>query len=599
MVSKRNFVTITSVMMVVCFLFLFPLFWRETRDPRNIHAPEGALPGEGEIWRQPGLTGTAQRYVAFLGDIAGSVGDAAVCWAEYTKTALAWVSSGTELSPPAARLPDAVIVEGGGLDLKTQLDCLLEWNRQGVTLIFAGLPPVAQLQKYPQFQTLLGIQSLTKASVRLEAIRLFSGFLLGGERIYSQRTRQDPLEMDLDSEAPWFQLTPETKVYLMGQVSVGELPEQEYRNERLPPLLWRRTLNGANVFVVNGDYLSGCTGIGILSAVMAEDLPYYLYPVVNAQVLTVANFPGMADENRDALVPRYGRGQKALVRDLLWPSLESMSETNGFPMSCFEMPQYRYDDGIEPEESLISFYLRLIGERNGEAGVSLPHDASVSLTDKWARDQAFLSLDATQYRYNAAFLTETELDEWSRNQEALGQFTAVSGSLGNRPGLFFFLDEDTLCQTVTHDLLNHSASDDLRLRSEQTALGYTNVMLDMLRVCWPEEGEPGWEVYYERSASNLHTYWQRFNEFDRLTVSESDRRIRSFLSMDYRQSREGNTITLAISPFQSGADFILRTHRETVSGVVGGTAKELERGAWLIHVSQPQAEITVEFDPRY
>ena len=310
----------------------------------------------------------------------------------------------------------------------------------------------------------------------------------------------------------------------------------------------------------------------------------------------MANFPGMADENNDALLPHYGRGSAAITRDLLWPSLESMAEINALRMSCFEMPQYDYFDGTEPNPELISYYLRLMRERGAEAGISLQHSAAISLEDKWNRDAAYLSLDAREYRYNAAFLMEEDLENWSG--EVARSFSALSVRLTQREGLFFFLDEDTLCQTVTQDLLDYSFQADLELRSVQTALGYSNPMLNLLPMLWPEEGDEGWETAYEESASNLHTYWKAFSDFDRVTISESDRRIRAFLAMNYSQSREGDTVRLTLDGTDS-ADFILRTHKEVVSGITGGTAQELETGAWLIRAQQPQVEITLAYDGKY
>lgn len=602
MVSRRTYASITSMMLVVCFLFLLPQFVKDQSNPYTVNSYVAAdlNLNAAQRWKQPVLDGVealrqVDAYDVFIGSTDSGVGHAVTSWAEYTKTVLAAFESVSQLASLKENLPDVVVVEGDSLELSSDLNTLLDWNEVGVTLIFAGLPESSEIQKYPQLQELLGIRQVVKSSVQLEAVRLFSGFLLGGERIYGAENER----MDLKLEAPWFYLTEGTEVYLMGEVSTQELPEQQYRNERLPALLWRRSRNAANVFVVNGDYLSGNTGIGILSAIMAENAPYSLYPVVNAQVLTVANFPGMADENNQVLLSRYGRGSIALNRDLLWPSLESMSENNGFRMSCFEMPQYDYSDGIEPDSSLIAYYLRLIREKNAETGVSLQHDASIVLSEKWNRDQAYLSLDAQEYCYNAAFLTEEELEEWSESGEAARQFRSLSVCLTEGEGLFFFLDEDTLCQTVTHDLLNYTFRADLELLSVQTALAYSNPMLNMLRVSWPEEDEAGWEIYYELSTSNLHTYWKGFNRFERVTISESDQRIRAFLCMDYEQRREGDTIMLEITGFGSGADFILRTHKEIVAGVTGGSALELESGAWLIHADEPYVELTLEYDKRY
>ena len=83
-----------------------------------------------------------------------------------------------------------------------------------------------------------------------------------------------------------------------------------------------------------------------------------------------------------------------------------------------------------------------------------------------------------------------------------------------------------------------------------------------------------------------------------MTISESDRRIRAFLAMNYSQSREGDTVRLTLDGTDS-ADFILRTHKVVVSGITGGTAQELETGAWLIRAQQPQVEITLAYDGKY
>lgn len=607
MVSRRNYLTITSMMLVVCFLFVLPQYVKDTTNPygENPFLAGGTPSGEGDIWRQPRILSPSERersdgYVLYVGSTEDDNGYAVTSWASFTKIALDIVGTLPDVDSRGEKLPQMLILEGDYCDSASDTLSLMEWNEKGVTIVFAGLPPVDQIRDDSALRELLGIKSVEQDVTELSAIRIFPGFLLGGERIYKAETEQDREMMDLNMSAPWFRLTSGTEVYIMGDVPGNVFPEQQpYRNEQLPALLWRRSLNGANVFAVNGDYLEDNTGIGVLSAIAAKDRPYYIYPVVNSQVMTVANFPGMADENAQEITSRYGKGQTALNRDLLWPSLEAMSLNNGFPMSCFFMPQYDYSDGAEPDSSLITYYLKLMREQGAEAGVSLQHAPDITLADKCERDSEYLSQEAADYQYAAAFLTEDELDEVSEHSDIFKELRSVCASLPEQNGLFFFLNEQLLCQTVTHDLLDYSFSKDLELSSLQTALGYSNVMLDMKRVSWPEGNEPGWEEYYETYASNLHTYWNRFDRFDRLTVSQSDERIRNFLCMDYSESRSGNTISLQISPFQSGADFILRTHLENVKAVEGGSVTELEQGAWLIHADGPEVKIELQPDEQY
>jgi len=606
MVSRGNYVTITSMMLVVCFLFLLPQYIKNYTNPYtgNAYLADGTPRGENDIWQQSPLSASdlekVDEHILYVGSQENDTSYAVTSWAAFTKMPLAVSPTVPDVDTYGDSLPRMLILEAEacGVDGASSL---LEWNEKGVTVVFANLPPASQINSDNTLRKLLGIRSVEQDTVELSAIRTFSGFLMGGDRVYSTETEQDLKMMDLNMRAPWFRLEAETEVYILGDVPEDALPQQPYRNEQLPALLWRHSLNGANVFAVNGDYLSGNTGIGILSAITAKDRAYYLYPVVNSQVMTVANFPGMAEENTQELTKRYGRGQVALNRDLLWPSIQSVSVINDFPMSCFFMPQYQYSDEVEPDPELIPFYLKLLRERGSEAGISLQHAPDTTLEDKRQRDAEYLSQEVPDYQYSAAFITEQELEEFHTAPDAAGDLRSACASLPGQNALFFFLNEQILCQTVTHDLLDYSFSQDLALNSLQTALGYSNVMLDLKRVAWPEEDEPGWEKYYETFGSNLYTYWRRYDKFDRLTVSQSDERIRNFLCMDYSESRSGNTISLQISPFQSesGADFILRTHMETVDAVEGGYITELEQGIWLLHAEEPEVRIDLRMDDWY
>lgn len=606
MISRRNYLAITTMMLVICFLFLFPQVVKEARSPYslNSYALPPDAPGEAQIWRQPELHTAAQleqveSYVLFVGDPSQAAGYAVTAWAQFTKTPLLTVSDVLEFTALGAKLPSAAILEADCCDFEQDVRILRGWSKAGVSLIFNGLPEAELVNRYAQVRNLLGIREMVSDAVPLEAIHMYEGFLLGGERIYGQETEQDRQRMDLKLSAPWVHLQPGAEVYVTGMLSEQVLPQQQYRNEQLPPIIWRKTVDSANVFVANGDFLQGVTGIGVLSAIMAENSEYSLYPVVNSQLLTAANFPSMVEENREQLVSRYGKGQIAIVRDLLWPSMEAVTEINNFRMSSFFMPQYCYQDAQQPVDALVSFYLELLREQNAEAGISLQHDQSVSLADKWESDMGFLKRMVPTYQYSSAYLTEQELGEFRQNPSVYDSILTVCGNLGDSGPLFSYLDADTLCQAVTHDLLQFSFSDELALLSLETALGYSNAVIDMQRVLWPAPEEPGWEVYYERMGSNLGTYWKPFRYFDRLTISQSDARVRNFLCMDYTQKREADEISLEIQAPNAQVDFLLRTNLEEVTAVSGGQFQKIENGVWLIRCSEPHVEIHLQQEQKF
>lgn len=606
MVSRRTYFAITTMVLVICFLFLLPQFVKEESNPYyvNSFAAEEITQTKKAQWIQPELRtandlASVESYAVFLGDKDTEIGHAVTFWAEYSKMPLAVLGSVPECAAFITKKPDVILIDPDFCCFNLDLQTMEQWNEEGITLIFCKLPTMGDLRGQYALREFLGIRKIERSKIELSAIHLFAGFLLGGERIYGVETEQDRELMDLNLEAAWITLRTGTETYLQGELPVDVLPEQNYRNEKLPALLWRRSRNGSNIFVVNGDYIADNLGAGFLSAMMAEDREYYLYPIVNSQVFTVADFPSMADENRETIISRYGRGMQAVVRDLLWPSMESMSEISGFPMSCFLSPQYDYQDDMEPDSDLLSFFLKLMKERNAEAGMSLNSNRTVNMAQKLTADTNFLTQNSYGYSYRSAYTTEKDLDAFCSVAANNPDLLSVSLNTEQEAVLFRYLDEDTLSQGITHDLLEYSDYEDLKLLSEQTALGYTNILLDMNRVTWPEESAPGWEVYYEKAASVLNTYWRMFSKFDRLTVSGSDSRVRSFLSMDYRQERHENIIAVEIDRFANGNDFILRTHKEDVVNVTGGSFKKLEADAWLIHADQANIEIQVELSPMY
>ena len=128
---------------------------------------------------------------------------------------------------------------------------------------------------------LLGIQRLRGETVKLQEIRLYSGFLLGGETHYSFDEASNPDLADMDSEIPWYDISSRTKTYMVGFLSAEEKSSLGINNEDMPAIIWRSNMENGSVFAVNGDYIK-TAGIGILEAMLYEVQEYTLYSVVNA-----------------------------------------------------------------------------------------------------------------------------------------------------------------------------------------------------------------------------------------------------------------------------------------------------------------------------
>ena len=108
-------------------------------------------------------------------------------------------------------------------------------------------------------------------------------------------------------------------------------------------------------------------------------------------------------------------------------------------------------------------------------------------------------------------------------------------------------------------------------------------------------GEDGvWNELSMDLSWNLQNYYQKFDAFTGTTLSECDGRIRTFLALDYEESREGDVISLDVTGASGSAWFVLRTRGEAVDHVDGGGWTRLEDGAYLIEAEDAHVYITLK-----
>lgn len=588
------------MMFVLLFLFQFSMVVRDSQNTYDINSDLTARSSDGEnAWQKEqidltSLAETDRKYVLFVGDASGEMARAADRWCTYAKWNLATCSSMDEVQEQSETLPGMLILESEKYANGSNLKKLEKMVQNNVIIVFGCLEDPETIDHNEELKQFLGIDDVMSQRTELTGVRLFKGFLLGGEVSYETPEEADEKErQDLALEVPWYQVGSGTKTYMMGLLSQSEM-NGTIRNEELPALIWRNGIAGGSVFAVVGDYMKDSTALGLLDGMVTEASEYYLYPVVNAQNLSMVNFPAFADENSETMAELYGQQVTGIGRDIMWPSLVSIVEKGKMKMTCFMQPQADYEDGAAPDNKDLVFYLKQMKEQNAEAGLSLQYKNAESLNNKLAQDAEFFRKSGSSYRYGAAFVEEQNLNtvQEELNTEMLKDVsTLVCEYTEAEPVVSYYTDEVTL-QTVTSDGMNYHYSDDIRMRSIQSALGYTNVMLNMQDIFWPERDTDRWQIMQKHFSSNLLTYWKNFTVFDSTTLSESNVRTRTFLNLDFSQSRSEDEITLQTS--QAGSWFVLRTHGEEIADIEGGTQTKIEEGAYLICTEDTTVKIQVK-----
>lgn len=609
MVSRRNFFAITLIMLVVVFMFLIPevVKTRVNNYGQNEYEDSAATRFTSASVRIVSEDDAidSSRFVVYIGDEEDdATGNAVKQWAIYSKRRLQSVHSVKEFQPNLRNLPEAVLIDSAFLNMREDISVLAGYADLGINLIFCNLPDVTEVSKNPKLRQILGINAIIRDSIRVEGIRLMDGFLLGGIKEYILDETMEKTQQDMDLVMPWYRISGGAKMYMHGMMKDEEM-EKYYmmpkgdlitKNQNLPAVVWRNKYRNAMAFAVNADYLSGNGGIGILSAMMLEMKDYDIYPVINAQNMVVLNFPDLANENQAEMMKRYSQPLEAVYRDVVWPGLVSVAQQNDYKMTCMLTPQMDYEDGVEPEANVLVYYMKLFQEQNIEGGFSGTHTEEVNLSKKLNRDISFLKKVMPDYAILSLYQgnMKDEEVEGVLKQGRFDQVRTVFSDYKDSEPLVSYEWDSVLKQSGISDGYSHTFSENLRMLSIQTALGYSNIQIDVNPIAHPVVDEDSWEKLSRKFAGNTSTYWRRFRKFAKTTLAESNARIRRFLALDYKQKREGNVISVKISDFEKEAFFILRTHGEDIRQATGAEFVKIEDGAFLITATEDNVKLELE-----
>lgn len=595
MISKRNFITIVVMMVVLFFMFQFSQVMKEVGNQYDINAyAKDAVENRLDEWG--GYSGSAysndKKYVVLIGDAGSDIGNVASQWCLFTKRRL-MVRSSMEACPKSMEEnAEMILIDESHVREEGAIQTLTGMAERGMNLVFCNLPGPSFIEESEEWRHLLGIQEVKAKTKIISGVNLFSGFLLGGQEIYVPKNEKEKEErQDLNLSIPWYLTGSGCKTYAVGMVT-----DPDVKNEQYPALIWRNGVGEGKVFAVNGEYMSDLAGIGILNAMEAEVNPYAIYPVVNAQSLAVSNFPGLSEENGETMERLYSRDQLAVYRDILWPSLCATIEKSAVRMTCYLVPQSDYMDNNLPQREQLIFYLKQLKEKGAEAGLSFDYVKARNLQEKMTHDELFFHSADSSYRYGAIYIppsysgSTTGLQSFAMRNNIL---TVTAGYKKEYP-IVTYLTRDLTRQSITSEGVQHTYMDDIRMKSLQTALAYSNIVLNMNHVTWPETDADRWEVISDKFSSNINTYWRKFSMFSQTTASESDRKIRAFLGMDYTHERVGDDIRVQIKKQSGEVWMILRTHGEEITSVQGGEYEEIEKDAYLICAKENEVTIHCE-----
>lgn len=609
MVSRRNYLTIVMMFVILLFMFQFTGVMKEqlSEYESNEYADDTTTSFQRSDAFLAEQTSADACEVIYVGEAGGAEESVVKTWCSYRKRTFFCSSSLALLDSLQDDVLQVLVVDGSKVTSEEEVAVLRREAQMGVTVIFATLPQSSVIREYRDLRELLGIRAVIADEIPLAGMHLFSGFLLGGEEIYEVTELGEEERQDMNPSVPWYTTGAGTKTYMVGTLSdetieqtvdneiraqYAGMEEEAAKNSLLPAILWRNSVDTAKIFCVNGDYLADISAVGILDAMMGETYDYDIYPVINAQNLVIADLPAFVSENEEEMQKRYSQSAQAVYQEIVWPSLTSIASRTGAKMTCMMTPQFTYTDEEEPDGENVTYYLKRLKEEHAEAGLSADSMEGIPLSEKIKQDQTFWQTYAPSYRFLSLYADGVKsIGEKSALPAEIRTVALGSGASGQAVG---YLNENVTLQPSTSSGIRHTFLDDFKVKCMETALGYSNITLDFYSVTYPEGDEDSWEKMSKKIAANLGTYWKAYEAFDATTLTESDVRIRRFLALDYKQQRAGNVITLSLEHREDAAWFLLRLHGEKVTEVAGGIFEEIEDGVYLILAEEDEVSVEVQ-----
>ena len=601
MLSKRVYFTVSALMMLVLFMFQFSGIIRKKYN--NFDENKYAVSQKNDLNKNNVFTVLTDEdkvvksisgYIVYIGDINTKTGNTVYEWCNYTKRNLLVYKTVSQYHRYNEKYPDAVLIDSDYVNIDSDIDTFSLLTDYGINLVFCTLPSYSAISENQRFEQLCGI-SPHRESVNASGLKLYSGFLFGGEAWYTKENDPDGKFQNMKLTMPWYNTSNATKTYMSAVVESED--GSKIDNEDQPAVIWRKSHDHAYVFCINGDYIKDISGIGILTAIMSESKDLDIYPVVDSQSVIVNNFPMFSFENDDAVEKYYLRNTSSLLENVIWPDISNLAESTGARFTFMAAPQINYSDNNLVSVREMDYFFRLFSEISSEAGLTTTRDDATSIDEKLTADAGIFSNYLSNYKFTSIIARKDELENVLSSKNSLiddvNTIVTDSQDYGGTK-LFLYVNDNVInveCP-VTSD--KYTYSDDFRQRCFQTALAYTNIEFNMTGVCNPDDEKELWNEEIKSKSTALTSYMKNSKMFTKCSISQADKRIREFMAADYSYKQNSSYVSLDITGAQDTTRFIVRLRTGDVENVSGAVCWKVEKGVYLITAQSKHVEMTIK-----
>ena len=235
-----------------------------------------------------------------------------------------------------------------------RLDELMQWVENGGKLLFAIRPDntFALSRIYPK----LGIASLEKGLIEANGVEFLTELLPGVNGVQFGETFIDHTSLPVE-------LNQGTTLHMISSDGQGV------------PILWETPLGSGKIVVINSDQFIDKSSRGLIGAAYSLLQDVVIYPVINASVFYIDDFPAPIREGRDdAIFRQFSRDIESFILNVWWPDMQEIKDKYNLILSTVIIETYDYQ--LEPpfeykvgQEDLLKYFGGIVLRDGGEIGL--------------------------------------------------------------------------------------------------------------------------------------------------------------------------------------------------------------------------------------
>lgn len=509
-------------------------------------------------------------------------------------------------SLPMLESADTVLIctqDLSALDGETMV-ALIGWVEDGGHLGFTLVPNTDS--SFQVISRKLGISDYEAGYVKYHAFRFKDGFL----PVFNDLV----FDVELEDFALAVRLEEDCQVYMETADGTGV------------PLLWSRELESGRIAVFNTSLMQGKDGRGFALDVLSVLCDTLCYPIINAGMVFVDDFPAPQPEGFDErLKEQFGYDVQGFFRNHWWPDMKELTWKYGVRYTGVLVETY--NDIVEPpfepdgvDHALIRFYTSEILQSGGEVGLHgynhqplCPDGFEYAGEDyhTWPSTENMRLAVAELLRYGKSFLPSASFTTYVPPSNYLSEegqqvvlrtvptVTTISGLYLPEEGINALVQEfeeeedgsisvPRITSGFAMDGYNELvAAHELMLHGVFSHFIHPDDVLDDDR-----GADLGWMNMYQSFTDALDRVEQAYPELRWCTATEGGAAVQRYDRVNVRRTRvDERTLEFTLSPFYDEVWLALRC-KQPPESVENGELYPMSEGLYWIRATGENVRIT-------